>query len=173
TNVTPAQQTVYLAGLREWELAANVHFVPWTNQSRYVLLQLFIDGSGTGQYIDGAQPTMRLHGLSRGVICHETGHLLGFQHEHQRTNRDDYVTVHFNNIIPAATNEFVIDTNSLAWDGYDLESVMHYGRHIFAITPDVDSIVPLPAYQNYLNRLGNMALSIGDRVAGAYLYGPP
>src|ERR1051326_3821108 len=56
TNVTPAQQIVYLAGLREWELAANVRFVPWTNQPRYVLLQLFIDGSGTGQYIDGTTP---------------------------------------------------------------------------------------------------------------------
>ena len=28
TNVTAAQQTVYLDGMREWELAANVHFIP-------------------------------------------------------------------------------------------------------------------------------------------------
>src|SRR5579872_3682037 len=39
TNITTAEQAVYLAGMREWELAANIHFVPYTTQSNHVLLQ--------------------------------------------------------------------------------------------------------------------------------------
>jgi hypothetical protein len=36
-TLTAAQTNTYLAGLREWELAANVKFVPHTNQSRWIL----------------------------------------------------------------------------------------------------------------------------------------
>ena len=47
TNVTTLQREVYLAALREWELAANVHFVARTDESHYALLKLQIlpDGS--------------------------------------------------------------------------------------------------------------------------------
>jgi titin len=115
---------------------------------------------------------MRVHDYSREVICHLTGRLLGLQNEHQRIDRDDYVTVIFTNILPGAEDEFVIDTNSIPFGPYDFESVMHYGRNQFSPDPDVDTIEPLPPYQNLLNRLGNQALSIGDRAAAAYLYGP-
>jgi hypothetical protein len=30
TNVSTIEQAIYLAGMKEWELAANVHFVPYT-----------------------------------------------------------------------------------------------------------------------------------------------
>jgi len=36
-TLTVAEQQTYLNGLREWELAANVKFVPYTNQSRWIL----------------------------------------------------------------------------------------------------------------------------------------
>src|SRR5580693_2804120 len=36
-NLTAAETNTYLAALREWELAANVHFVPHTNQPNWIL----------------------------------------------------------------------------------------------------------------------------------------
>src|SRR5690242_1384169 len=36
-TLSAAQQRGYLDGLREWELAANVKFVPHTNQTRWIL----------------------------------------------------------------------------------------------------------------------------------------
>src|ERR1700690_2682894 len=36
-TLTAAQQQTYLDGLREWELAAKVQFVPHTNQARWIL----------------------------------------------------------------------------------------------------------------------------------------
>lgn len=176
-TITATEQSVILAGLREWQLAANVQFVPYTNQSNYVVLQFTNDGSGTGYCLLGSPATIMLHGLARGLMCHEGGHLLGFQHEHQRIDRDNYITVNFANIFGGTNGEgataFVIDSNSIAFGSYDFSSVMHYSAEDFSIGPGFDTLDPLPIYTNYYNYMGNPALSIGDRAAAAYLYGPP
>src|ERR1017187_35809 len=36
-TLPPAKTNTYLSGLREWELAANVKFVPHTNQTHWIL----------------------------------------------------------------------------------------------------------------------------------------
>ena len=97
-NVTANEQPVYLAGMREWELAANIHFVPRTTQSNYVMLK-FDYMQGTNTYVASVPPVMTIDTLSRAQIAHETGHLLGFQHEHVRTDRNTYITVNFTNLV--------------------------------------------------------------------------
>ncbi len=186
TNVTTNEQAVYLAGMKEWELAANVHFVPYSNQPDYVLLR-FDYSEGTNNYTATSPAVMTVDTLSRAQVGHETGHLLGFQHEHVRTNRDTYITVNFSNLAGSAmgTNSsgegsnitalYLIDSNSTAYGAYDFESVMHYSRTLFSTDPgDLDTIDPnAPYYAEYYYRIGNYALSPGDRAGAAYLYGPP
>jgi titin len=176
-TISAAEKFVIVAGLREWELAANVQFVPYASQSNYVVLQFTNDGSGTGFCLLGTPATMMLHGLARGLMCHEGGHLLGLQHEHQRTDRDNFITVNFANIIGGTNGEgataFLIDSNSIAFGSYDFESVMHYSPGNFSIGPGFDTLDPLTPYQNFYHYLGNPALSVGDRAAAAHLYGLP
>lgn len=174
-SITSTQKNVILAGLREWELAANVQFVPYTNQANHVLLQYTNDGSGSGYCLLGTPATIMLHGLARGLMCHEGGHLLGLQHEHQRVDRYNYIVINTNNIVGGTNGEgaFAIDTNSAAFGPYDLQSVMHYAPGNFSIGPGFDSLDPLPPYGDYYHKLGNLALSLGDRAAVSNLYGPP
>ncbi len=173
--ITAQEKDVILDGLREWELAANVRFVPYTTQANFVSIQYANDGSGSGYFLFGSPATMMLHGLARGLMCHEGGHLLGLQHEHQRIDRNNYIVINTNNIVGGTNGEgaFAIDTNSIRVGPYDLESVMHYSPGNFSIGPGFDSLDPLPQYRDYYHKIGNLALSIGDRAAAANLYGPP
>ncbi|XP_044763767.1 zinc metalloproteinase nas-13-like [Coccinella septempunctata] len=70
-----------------------------------------------------------------GTILHELMHACGFYHEQNRPDRDDYVTVSFQNIksghesnfkkaTPESTNDFGVT--------YDYRSVMHYSEHAFS-----------------------------------------
>ena len=51
-TLTAAETNTFLDGLREWELAANVHFVPHTNQPNWILFcyntnfQDYVSGGG-------------------------------------------------------------------------------------------------------------------------------
>jgi titin len=188
TRVTAAEQTVYLEGMKEWGLGANVQFIPHTTQSDYVILDFdYLEGTNT--YVATVPPVMTIDNLSRAQICHETGHLLGFQHEHVRVDRDDYIIINFENIAgnsSGTTNGsgegsgdpaslYLIDSNSTPNGPYDFESVMSYSRTLFSIDPaTLDVIDPLPPYiYKYYNRIGNAALSVGDLAGAAFLYGPP
>jgi parallel beta-helix repeat protein len=186
TNVSAAEQVVYLNGMKEWSLSANIQFVPWTTQTNHVILDLdYLQGTNT--YVASVPPVMTIDNLSRAQVCHETGHLLGFQHEHVRTDRNGYIIVNFTNIDTGQTTNgsgegsgnvtslYLIDSNSTPNGPYDFESVMHYGRTLFSIDPaHLDVLVPQPAYiYEYYNRIGNFALSVGDRAGAAHLYGPP
>jgi hypothetical protein len=174
-NITATESNVILAGLREWELAGRLKLVPYTNQANYVLLQFTNDGTGTGDCYIGTPFTIMLHGLARGLMCHEGGHLLGLQHEHQRIDRNNYIVVNFQNI-EGGTNtegggaEYLVDSNSTPFGPYDFQSVMHYSP--FAFTNGLgDALDPLPPYANFYYKIANLALSIGDRASVSNLYG--
>ncbi len=64
---------------------------------------------------------------TKGTIHHEVFHALGFDHEHCRPDRDDYVTINWDLISKDWWGQYGknYNINSLGTD-YDYNSVMHY-----------------------------------------------
>jgi len=175
-TLSAAEQQTYLDGLREWELAANVQFVPHTNQSRWILFDYntnFLDFVATGY----SPQLVSVSSLSRAQVCHEMGHSFGFTHENIRPDKINYILVLTNNIANEPSNIywFTVDPTSVTNGSYDFESVMHLGWDF--VSSDFGVLAtqqPRPPYfPRYQYRMGNLCLSPGDRAALAYLYHPP
>ncbi len=173
-GLATAQSNTYLAGLREWELAANVKFVRHTNQTHWILFTYntnWIDNvsSSTNPQI------VTVSSLSRAQVCHEMGHSFGLTHENIRSDQTNFLTVLSNNVTSGYLSFFQVDPTSVTNGPYDFESVMHLGWDFASTNPGVTPTQqPKPPYfPRYQYRMGNYCLSPGDRAALAYLYGPP
>ena len=176
-NLTAAETNTYLAALREWELAANVHFVPHTSQPNWILFcyntnfQDYVSGGGYNPQI------VTISSLSRAQVCHEMGHSFGFNHENIRPDATNYIAILTNNITdePANLHWFIPDNTTVTNGNYDYESVMHLGWDFDSTNSGVLATQQpkAPNFPRYQFRMGNYCLSPGDRAALAYLYGPP
>lgn len=78
---------------------------------------------------------------SVGNIAHEILHTLGFQHEHTRFDRDGFIEVVEDNIIPGMEKNFKKLPGKTFDIPYDYTSIMHYGRHFFSSNGE-PTIVP-------------------------------
>ena len=175
-TLTAAQQQTYLDGLREWELAANVTFVPHTSQTRWILFAY--NTNGFDNVSTGYNPqVVSVSSLSRAQVGHEMGHSFGFTHENIRPDQTNYLTVLTNNIYnePANIVWFTIDPASVTNGAYDFESVMHLSWDFASVQPGgLATQQPRPPYfPRYQFRMGNLTLSPGDRAALRFLYGAP
>ncbi|XP_056134056.1 high choriolytic enzyme 1-like [Lampris incognitus] len=133
-------------GLKSFHGSTCIRFVPRSNEYDYISVENR-DGcfSSLGRQGGGQVLSLNRQGcLYHGIVQHEVNHALGFQHEQTRSDRDGYVRINWQNIIPnTAYNFHRQNTNNLNTP-YDYSSVMHYGRTAFAVAYGLETITPIP-----------------------------
>ncbi len=118
-----------------------IKFVPRSNQKDYVNV---ISDAGCYSYVgrigNAQQMSLPRPCAVLGTFVHEMLHAVGFSHEQSRYDRDNYVTIRWNNIRPETFNNFRLKPMQLA-SRYDYYSVMHYSGDAFTKNGQ-DTIVP-------------------------------
>ena len=107
----------------------------------------FFKGQGCWSYIGriGGEQMISIgpNCLREGVIIHEILHALGFFHEHSRPDRDEHITIDFDNLRDGMQNNFET-LNLRNWFNmsipYATKSVMHYSGFAFAKDRSIPSI---------------------------------
>jgi len=136
----------------------------------------------------GGQSTVGYHATARreltitpnawfdSLILHEVGHAFGFMHEHQRADRDTYVTIDTTNILPGYAGNFAAlnAASSQVYGPYDFRSIMHYYPNSFAVDPSRPNIIARPPYQAFQSVMGR-ATTLSDLDLGGIVavYGVP
>ncbi|KFM81503.1 Zinc metalloproteinase nas-15, partial [Stegodyphus mimosarum] len=83
------------------EVRTCIRFVPRTRESNYVYMIKNQSCSSFQGMVGGAQRLSLGNGCYKmGKILHELVHAIGFSHEQSRFDRDEYITIHWENIIP-------------------------------------------------------------------------
>ncbi|XP_014246546.1 astacin-like [Cimex lectularius] len=136
------------AAMKEYHKLTCIRFVPRTKEADYLLITSENTGcwSSVGR-VGGAQElNLQSPGclVQKGTVMHEMMHAIGFLHEQNRWERDNFVTIHFENIEPGRKNNFDKAQQSQTDDlgiPYDYSSVMHYSATAFSVN-EKPTIVP-------------------------------
>lgn len=137
SKLTPEQATNATLAMRLWmDTGANLTFVPRTTEKEYVY---FTGNTEAGNnttfngFRAGARVEVNITAFwwrqGPWMPAHELGHALGFHHEHQRWDRDRYVTLHYEHIKPGRESDYdwVPKTHWIVVTStYDYRSIMHY-----------------------------------------------
>ncbi|XP_057297332.1 zinc metalloproteinase nas-4-like [Hydractinia symbiolongicarpus] len=131
-------RSVVYAAIAEFKKYTCIKFRPKTSRDRNYVQ--FMHGGGCSSMIGrtgGRQQISLASGcLVTGIAIHEMMHALGFFHEQSRRDRDNYITIYWNNISPAMRYNFQkyrAGRASTLGEPYDKSSVMHYGNYAFSI----------------------------------------
>lgn len=123
-----------------------IKFVPFSNQADALV---FETGSGCKSYlgkVGGHQPIWISPACSSRDIAHEIMHALGFIHEQNRSDRDQFVSIVWENIQDAFKHNFELFPQSLmvlsGQSPFDFESIMLYQATAFGKNSHEPTILP-------------------------------
>lgn len=176
-SYTSQEIAALTTSLAEMESKFGVDFVPRSNQSNYIYFTYtpagdFAAGRSKLGMVGGKQNVElnKVTGFNERTIVHELLHALGYHHEHQRSDRDSYISVNWSNLDQCTSSFDKNGAISIARP-YDLYSIMHYnsfttGSCVF------NSSLPMFTVNNDTGlTLNNLKMSEGDVSALVQDYG--
>lgn len=113
----------------------SLKFIERTNERAYIAVRRETAYCSSHVGTSGSTTLLNLgpNCMSKAVIQHEFLHALGFHHEQNRPDRDQYVEIIFDNIIETNQHNFNRQSGSTTLGSpYDYGSVMHYGAYDFS-----------------------------------------
>ncbi len=130
------QQRV-IDAINHWEAETNIRFVKRSSEKNYIY---FTTGSGCASYvgmIGGRQNITLSSACSTGNTIHEIGHAIGLWHEQSRVDRENHVTIHYENVQRGMEHNFTTYADE-GYDGdeytsnLDFGSIMLYSSYSFS-----------------------------------------
>ncbi|CAM4759723.1 unnamed protein product [Rotaria magnacalcarata] len=123
------QCTLYTVSTKSFNRSILYHNRQWTR-----ICSSYVE-QNTG-YVFNRTVTLQYPGcIDAGRIMHELLHALGFLHQQSRSDRDTFVNINYNNIVPGYEGNFQKyrgDQEDALNIQYDYGSVMHYPRDAFS-----------------------------------------
>lgn len=153
-------RSVISSAINDYHRYTCLRFVPATSRDRNRVR--FQNGGGCSSYvgmIGRTQPISLAPGCRyKGIVIHEMGHAIGFQHEQTRPDRDSFVYIQTQNIQRGVEFNFMrYSTNQVNNFNvpYDYTSVMHYSQNAFSRNGRPTIIARDSRFQNAMgNRAG-------------------
>ncbi|CAG0914154.1 unnamed protein product [Notodromas monacha] len=123
-----------------------VNFVPKSEQdANYVHVRLGKDdelcSSNIGMLGGMQEIVLNKLCMGHGSILHELNHVVGFEHEHSRSDRDKYVHINWDMVMEGAEKNFQRHEKRDVLS-YDYYSIMHYPCDAFSRDEKQPTIIP-------------------------------
>ncbi|XP_063054403.1 meprin A subunit beta-like [Engraulis encrasicolus] len=153
---------IILRALEQFRLKTCIDFTPRQNQNPYISID---KRGGCWSYVGKVFSGEQVISIGSGcewvdIVEHELLHALGFYHEQSRYDRDDHVTIVWENIQTGRENNFLKksqSTISLLDTLYDYTSVMHYRASAFSNGNGNTILTSDPEFQDVIGKSTEMS----------------
>jgi hypothetical protein len=181
SNMSSTARAQTTAAMQEWEDAADIVFIVRTTESNFIHIRNSdADSSPSCSSSVGMVGGMQIMNLASGCLSnysvhHELAHALGYWHEQSAADRDNYITINWDNIKDDKDHNFDIKSGGEYYGPYDFDSVMHYGQYAFTTGfPKTTIDVKDPWADEWQSKIGQRDhLSHWDTTVMSFLYAEP